>query len=265
VGFAARTCLMSLRCVYTDIDDTLLGPGASLFRNGEGRFTMLPARALEACHRAGCEVMLMSGRRRSQVAEDARLIGQSAYCFEIGGGLVIDDELTWLCGELNPRDGCVRTPFDLIEESGAPALLLKSYAGALEPHAPWHAEREVSHLFRGLVDVSEAQAVLDRDGHAGLRVVDNGAISGDRRVYHLIPAAASKFAAVRAHMQARGYRQAECIAVGDSREDLGVIDLVSRFFLVANAPEDDPRAERTESGYGEGFYEAVIRSLAELR
>lgn len=263
MGLATHTCLMALRCVYTDIDDTLLGPGASLFRNGDGRFTMLPARALEACHRAGCEVMLMSGRRRSQVAEDARLIGQTAYCFEIGGGLVIDGEQTWLCGDLDPRDG--RTPWELIEASGAPSLLLDSYAGAVEPHAPWHVGREVSHLFRGLVDVPEAQALLEREGHGGLRLVDNGAISGGRRVYHLIPAVVSKFAAVRAHMQARGYGPHECIAVGDSREDLGVIDLVGRFFLVANAPEDDPRAERTESEYGDGFYEAVIRSLAEQR
>ena len=254
---------MALRCVYTDIDDTLLGPSASLFRDAEGGFTILPARALEACHRAGCEVMLMSGRRRSQVAEDARIIGQTAYCFEIGGGLVIDGEQTWLCGDLNPGDG--RTPWELIGQSGAPALLLDAYEDRLEPHAPWHVGREVSHLFRGLVDVSEAQALLQREGHAGLRLVDNGAISGGRRVYHLVPAAASKFAAVRAHMQARGYGPGECIAVGDSREDLGVVDLVSRFFLVANAPEDDPRAERTESGYGDGFYEAVIRSLAELR
>ena len=66
-------------------------------------------------------------------------------------------------------------------------------------------------------------------------------------------------------MQARGYARSECIAVGDSREDLGVIDLVERFFLVANAPEEHARAERTEAGYGDGFYEAVVRSLAERR
>ena len=254
---------MALRCVYTDLDDTLLGPNASLFQNGDGGFTLLPARALEACHRAGCEVMLMSGRRRSQVAEDARLIGHTAYSFEIGGGLVIDGEETWLCGDLNPRDG--RSPWTLIEESGAPALLLEAYAGDLEPHTPWHLGREVSHLFRGRVDAEAAQALLAADGHRALRLVDNGAISGGRRVYHLIPAVVSKAAAVSAHMQARGYAARECIAVGDSREDLGVIDLVSRFFLVANAPEEDARAERTEASYGEGFYEAVIRSLAESR
>jgi hypothetical protein len=55
--------------------------------------------------------------------------------------------------------------------------------------------------------------------------------------------------------------------VGDSREDLDVAGVVGRFFLVANgaAGELPPNAERTEAPMGEGFYEAVIRSLAEAR
>ena len=44
---------MSLRCVYTDLDGTLLGAGASLFTDHDGGFSMMQARALEACHRAG--------------------------------------------------------------------------------------------------------------------------------------------------------------------------------------------------------------------
>ena len=48
---------MSLRCVYTDLDGTLLGAGASLFTDEEGRFSMFQARALEACSRAGVEVV----------------------------------------------------------------------------------------------------------------------------------------------------------------------------------------------------------------
>jgi hypothetical protein len=63
--------------------------------------------------------------------------------------------------------------------------------------------------------------------------------------------------------------------VGDSREDLEVASSVGRFFLVANAVEEDPElramlapfpnVEVTEAGHGEGFYEAVVRSLAEAR
>jgi hydroxymethylpyrimidine pyrophosphatase-like HAD family hydrolase len=253
---------MPLRCVYTDLDGTLLGRGASLFHDGEGQFTLLAGRALEACHRSGVEVVPISGRRRGQVAEPARLIGATAYCFEIGGGLVVDGEETWLCGDFQPRDG--QTPWELVDGSGAPALLLDTYADTLELHTPWDRGREVTHLFRGLVDVAAANTLLADEGHAGVRLLDNGTIDAHRRCYHLAPATASKAAAVAAHMQARGYASADCIAVGDSHEDSEVAPIVGQLFLVANADPDlpaGPNTTRTEDSHGAGFYEAVIQSL----
>ena len=258
---------MGIRCVYTDLDGTLLGRGASLFRTAEGEFTLLAARALEACHRAGAEVVIASGRRRAQVMEDARLIGQTAYIFEVGSGLVIDGETTFLTGDLQPTED--ETVHAQIAAGGAPEVLVRHYPGQLEPHAPFHVGREVSHLFRGSVNADEANELLVAEGHADLRLVDNGEIEPDTHTYHLIPAAASKARAVAAHMQARGYAREECVAVGDSREDLEVAGVVGRLFLVANAVAGDPGAfgnvERTEAEMSEGFYEAVIRALAESR
>jgi phosphoglycolate phosphatase len=255
---------VAIRCVYTDLDGTLLGKGASLFRTAEGDFTLLAARALEACHRAGAEVVIKSGRRRAQVMEDARLMGQTSYIFEVGSGMVIDGELTFLTGDLQPRED--RTIHAQIEESGAPALLLERYAGRLEPHAPWHVNREVSHLFRGTIEVAEANELLEAEGRGALRLVDNGEIEDGRHAFHLIPAVSSKAAAVTAHMRARGYERDECIGVGDSREDLDVAEVVGRFFLVANADVADvPGVERTEAPMSEGFYEAVVRAIAESR
>ncbi|MBA3261271.1 MAG: HAD family phosphatase [Thermoleophilaceae bacterium] len=258
---------MAIRCVYTDLDGTLLGKGASLFRTAEGDFTLLAARALEACHRAGVEVVIKSGRRRAQVMEDARLMGQSAYIFEVGSGMVIDGELTFLTGDLQPREG--QTIHAQIDELGAPALLLERYAGRLEPHSPWHEHREVSHLYRGLIDVDEANELLAAEGHTALRLVDNGEIEDGLHAFHLIPAVSSKSGAVAAHMRARGYAGEECVGVGDSREDLEVAEVVGRFFLVANATVADssanPGVERTEAAMSEGFYEAVMRAIAESR
>ena len=267
-----------LRCVYTDLDGTLLGKGASLFHDADGKFSLLPARALEACFRAGVEVVLKSGRRKAQVMEDARLIGQTAYIYEMGCGLVIDGEETLLTGDLVPSDG--KTIHDKIEESGARQLLFDTYPGRLEHHDPWHRNRDISHLMRGLVDATEADQLLADHGHGNLRLVDNGVIAprdslkdldGPPHVYHLIPREGSKVRAVERHMRARGYRPEECIALGDSREDLGVAPIVGRFFLVANGPEKDPdimraagpNVEVTEGRNGDGFYEAVIRTLAE--
>jgi hydroxymethylpyrimidine pyrophosphatase-like HAD family hydrolase len=271
---------MAIRCVYTDLDGTLLGRGASLFRDAEGGFTLLPARALEACHRAGVEVVIKSGRRKAQVMEDARLLGQTAYIYEVGCGLVIDGDEWFLTGDLQPTPE--KTVHEQIYESGAPQLLLEAYPDRLEPHAPWHRDRQFSHLMRGLVDSAEADGLLAERGLGHLRLVDNGVIApkdslpdlpGPPHAYHLIPREASKTAAVARHRQARGYAADECIGVGDSREDLDVARVVGRFFLVANAVDRDPavreaiggagNVEITEARNGEGFYEAVIRTLAE--
>jgi hypothetical protein len=269
-----------VRCLYCDLDGTLLGRGASLLHDGEGQFTLMGVRALEACHRAGAEVVIYSGRRKAQVFEDARLIGASAYIYEVGCGLVIDGDEEFLTGDLVPGE---KTIHDQITASGAPELLLDHYAGRLEYHSPWHLDREVSHLFRGSVDTAEADELLRSRGHGNLRLVDNGAIR--RRsptldveglhAYHLIPAGASKARAVARHMQARGYRPDECIAVGDSREDIEAAGVVGTFWLVANAVERDSTLLEAIAGrdnvrvaaesHGAGVYEAVVTTLAGRR
>jgi phosphoglycolate phosphatase len=199
------------------------------------------------------------------VMEDARLLGQSSYIFEVGAAMVVDGETTFLTGEFQPRDG--ESVHDQIAATGAPELLLGRYEGRLEYHAPFHLGREVSHVFRGSLDALEANELLAAEGHADLRLVDNGEIEPGTHTFHLIPASVSKACAVAAHMRARGYAREECVGVGDSAEDLDVAEVVGRLFLVANAAAGDTsrfsNVERTEGAMSEGFYEAIIRSLAE--
>src|SRR5271157_1217731 len=95
----------AMRCLYADLDGTLLGPGASLLRGGDGRFSSLAVRALEACWGADVEVVLYSGRRQASVFESARLLGCRAYVFELGCGVVIDGELEWLTDGVVPSPG----------------------------------------------------------------------------------------------------------------------------------------------------------------
>ena len=274
-----------MRCLYVDLDGTLLGPDASLLTGADGRFSLLGVRALEACARAGAEVVLYSGRKQSSVFEAARLIGSRSFIFEIGCGLVLDGELEWLTDGLAPSPEA-GTIYDQIEGSGAPALLLAHFAGRLENHTPWSAQRDVSHLFRGDVELVQAAAVLDEGGFGWLRLVDNGVIREAPalglmpglaivRAYHLIPAGSSKARAVARHMQARGYRSSDCIACGDSREDMDAAGVVGTFWLMANALERDPSLAASvrgragvrvaSEGYGAGVYEAVVTTLTETR
>ena len=272
---------MALRCVYTDLDGTLLGFRGSLFRDPEGNFSLRQARALEACHRAGVEVVIMSGRRESTVGSDARLLGQTSYIYEAGCGVMIDGERTLLTGSWTHGDDG-STPAERMIAAGLPDLLFEHFKGRLEWHAPWHTGRELSLLMRGKVDVAEANDLLRAQGHDDLRFLDNGALA--RRVegvderahaYHLVPGGASKGNGVAFHMRARGYDPGSCIAVGDSIEDLEAAASVGRFFMVANGPRFDPaltaelsrfaNATVTEGAMGDGFYEAVVSTLAERR
>ncbi len=264
-------------CLYLDLDGTLLGQGASLLHDGEGNVSIDGVRAMQACLRAGVEVVIMSGRRRTQVAEDARLLGQSSFIYEAGACLVLDGEEHWMTGDLLPGD---LTISQQIEDSGAPALLLESFPGRLEYHEPWHLNREVSHLFRGLVDAQEVDSLLARSGHGNLRLVDNGVVSRRSpaldglphvRCYHLVPAGASKAAAVALHMRARGLSRGDVFAIGDSREDLACAEHVGVMWLVANAVERDgsireaiaahANARVCSAGHGSGVYEAVVSTL----
>jgi hydroxymethylpyrimidine pyrophosphatase-like HAD family hydrolase len=262
-----------VRCLYVDLDATLLGSGGAVTRDGDGRFTLLGLRALEACHRADVMVVVMSGRPRAMLAGDVRLLGLGDYVFEAGAGFVLDGEVHWL----TEPDSNAR-----IVASGAAALLTERFGGRLEVD-PQH--REATQLLRGNVDVAEAEALLEEHGHGALRLIDNGpsyhhsealaAALPSVRAYHLSPRAVSKAAAVAAHARARGFAREDCMAVGDSREDLEVAEAVGALWLVANAVDHDPEisaqlarhpnARLAQDAHGPGVYEAVVTTLAERR
>ncbi len=268
---------MALRCLYTDLDGTLLGSGASLFRDSEGGFSKAQAQMLEACHRVRAEVVIMSGRREAQVHSDSRLIGQTSYIYEAGCAMAIDRERTLLTGDWEPNEA--GTVVERILAAGIAELLFSHFEGRLEWHEPWHTGRELSLLMRGKVDVTEANLLIVEAGHEQLRFLDNGAITRrmdaieQAHAYHVVPGEASKAKAVAAHMRARGYLPEECIAAGDSIEDLEVARHVGRFFCVANGPEHDPALAAALSSYdnvtvtegrmGDGVYEGVVSTLAE--
>jgi hypothetical protein len=203
------------------------------------------------------------------VGDIARLLGLGSYVCELGACVVLDGATHWLTGDL-ATSGEHGSAHELIERSGAPALLLERFAGRLEPHAPWDRGREVSHLFRGRVDVAEADALLAGHGHGSLRLLDNGS-SGAGRVYHLLPRSASKAAGVAHHRRARGRPRAGCAAVGDSPEDVAVAEAVGHVWLVGNALDGDPALRHavglrtdvsvTAGHYGAGVLEAVRAAL----
>ena len=168
--------------------------------------------------------------------------------------MVLDGEEHWLTGNMQPGE---LTIAQQIERSGAPALLLEHYAGRLEHHEPWHTEREVSHLFRGLVDARggrrAAGGARPRGAAAGGQRRRSAAAPRRSRTWSRCAATTSCRRAPRRRRRwrstssVRGYAREETFAVGDSREDLACAAHVQTFWLVANAVAARPvdRARRS--------------------
>jgi hydroxymethylpyrimidine pyrophosphatase-like HAD family hydrolase len=266
-----------LRAVYTDLDGALLGRGGSIFRDADGAFTLRPAEALGACFDAGVEVVPTTARKAAQAAADARMLGSSSVVYELGCAVLIDGSR-----HAHPRVrpvGGPSTPAGRMAESGIPELLFAAFPGRLEYHDPWHLGREFTVLMRGNIDLARARDLLRGAGRDDLEVVDNGVIDqrmpgvGEVHAYHLVLAGTSKAGGVRLHQGVRGYAREECIAYGDSFEDLGLAEVVSELFVPANGPRHDsrlavaigeiPNATVTAGSMGDGFFEAVHRVLRE--
>src|SRR3954454_19978294 len=260
---------MGLRSLYIDLDRTLLGRGGSLFHDGDGRFSSEGARAVERCLAQDIEIVIVTGRALERVRDLALLFGQTSFVFEAGAGVVVDEEKHWETGAVPRRPGV--SVHRQIADRGVPELLVSHFCGDLHHPERLNAGRRVTHVLRGVVDLGHANALLAAHGHDDLQLIDNGRREDGRHVYHLAPAGTGKAAGVRRHRELRGYCPSECIAVGDSREDIGIASEVGTFWLVANALWVDPslaacadarpNVRIAEAAFGAGVHEAVMATL----
>lgn len=244
-----------MRVCYLDLDETLLGQGGGLFRDGEGRFSHEGVRALEALHAAGVPSVLVSGRRLAELRAIARMLGADGAIGELGA-----------CDAGYPTtDG--QSVHQAIAATGIVDTLLAWANGRLEPYLPWAIGREGSHLLVGHAD-PDAIELVHTLSRGALRLVDNGAVGDDgRRAYHLLPAGAGKGPAVARDIARRGARASACLAVGDSRADLELSTVVGVLAIVRNGADDDPSLAAdapwvTRESHGAGVREAVERWLA---
>lgn len=246
---AALDSLAAVEVTYTDLDGTLLGPGGSLLIDADGRPSTLTAQAVARVNAAGLVAVVTTGRNRIQCAEITRLLGWRGFIAELGCVIVPDrgaDPIfntgDWPESALAPAE----TPAERIERAGATAALMRAFPGLLEPHAPYHLNREGTVLLRGLVDLEEAQSVLAKLD-VPVAIVDNGIVHPiatglaelpEVHAYHLMPPGVSKVGAVREDLARRGLTRAQSAAIGDAVTDVGMADACALGVVVANAFED---------------------------
>lgn len=243
------------RVCYLDLDETLLGHGGGILRDGAGAFSYESIRAFETLHAAGVPVVLVSGRRLAELRAIARMLGADGALGELGA-----------CDAGYPTaDG--QNVHQSIAATGIVETLLTLAKGDLEPYLPWALGREGSHLLVGRA-TDQTMNLVQTLSRGTLRLVDNGGTSDGRRAYHLLPAGAGKGPAVASDIVRRGADATACLAVGDSRADLELVGVVGLVAIVANGVDEDPglatRAQWiTQSRHGAGVLEAVERWLAD--
>jgi hydroxymethylpyrimidine pyrophosphatase-like HAD family hydrolase len=272
---SVRERLAEARVLFTDLDGTLLGRGASLLSDGQGRPTLDTVEAIVELNRAGSHVVITSGRNTKQLREITRLLDWADFIGELGcvrsydrGSRVVYETGDWPNDAL--REG--ETPYEAIEREGAVELLRKRFPGLIEYHDPWHLDREVTHILRGNVPIPEAQAALDTLT-LPVTIVDNGIIHprhhtlvGVTEVHaiHLVPTGASKQRSIAGYLAERSMRRSSALAIGDSSADIGMSDAVALMACVANGLDDPKLLEcarerdnvvATRASFGSGWAE----------
>ena len=246
---AALDALSRVDALYTDLDGTLLGLGGSVLVDGEGRPSTRTAEAIVRVNAAGLPVVITTGRNRQQCAEITRLLGWRGFIAELGCVIVPDRgaEPIYFTGDW--PDGTLRageTPFEAITRAGAPRVLEEAFPGHIEPHSPYHLDREATHVLRGFVDSARAQELLG-ELDVPIEIVDNGIIHPPRtglvelpeiHAYHLIPAGVHKPGAIERDLERRGLAREQAMAVGDSASDVAMADATALAVLVGNALGD---------------------------
>jgi hypothetical protein len=256
----AREALSRAEVLYTDLDGTLLGRGGSILTDLRGEPSLAAAEAVAGINRAGLPVVIVSARTACMLKEIARMLAWQDYLAEMGAVRVYGrgSDVVYDLGEWDERlTAAGERAYDVIEASGVITALMETFPGALEYHAPHHADREVTHLLRGHVDDDAAQDVLDASP-LPLSWLDNGVVNprstGLGRVeqihaYHVMPRGVDKASAITADLARRGLTREQAVMVGDSLADLEVHEAVGLTVLVANALRSETvRAEGSSIG-----------------
>ncbi len=251
-----RDRFSQVRYVFTDLDGTMMGPGSCVLRNAAGELSLDFVSTLNDLAAAGIEVIPCSGRNRSMLHEDTRLLGLNAYIGEMGGLIMLDrghNEWEYYTGDMpyDPASGL--TPHQVIEETGVCEEFVTRWPGMLEYHndmANGYKYREVTVGLRGEVVDAEAQAILDASG-LPLDWVDNGFLNYISapttlhlpadvrgRAFNIQPRGLDKGGAIARFCARRGIDPAETLSIGDASSDFLMARSTAAFILVENGLSD---------------------------
>lgn len=260
-----RERLSRVRYVFTDLDGTMLAPGSCAVADVDGNPSFDLIATLIELKRAGIEVIPCSGRNRSMLHEDSRLLGLKSYIGEMGGLLMLDREDSrweYYTADMDYDPSCGLSPHQVIERTGVCDEFANRWPGLLEYHndmSTGYKHREVTVGLRGEIPDEEARALLDESG-VNLDWADNGYLNyisaptslrlpeGVKgRAFNIMPKGLNKGRGIKRFCELRGIAANEALAIGDATSDFYMADAVGTFLLVENGLKNPTAEEFLES------------------
>ena len=249
-----------LKVIYSDLDGTLFNDRGCIIKDARGKYYFKAINLLEKINENSWDLVLVSGRNKYQLRYNAQMMGVNNYIAELGSELVYD-----LGKDVHVTFDNVRENFDITYEGKdlirIMELLMTEFPEKIESRMEWSRYRSFNALFFGEIDLDKANKLLEAEGYGSLVLVDNGfsnlidlRLKVDRlHIYNLMPRGVTKANAVRLDKKLRGFKDKNCIALGDSLEDLKMADEVKYFFLMKNALEHEDELEAELQKYNNVF------------
>lgn len=233
-----RERLAKVKYVFTDLDATMLAPGSCVLRDNDGNPSTKLVEAVVALARAGIQVVPTSGRNRTMIHEDARVLGLNSYIGEMGGLVMYDlkaNDWEYLTGDMpyDPACGPHAASGDradrCVREDSRPLAAIRS-STTTTCRLATNTARSPSACAADVPD-DEVQAILDEAG-CGLVWACNGHLTHlskpttlelerveDGRAFNINPAGLNKGVAIARFCEHLGIEREETLALGDSESD----------------------------------------------
>jgi len=252
--------ISDLKVIYSDLDGTLFNDQGSIIRDARDQYYFDALNLLEKINEKGWDLVLASGRTKDQLRYNAPMINVKNYISELGAELVYDvGENVHMTFE-NSKEN-----FDIIDEGKdlirITELLMTEFPEKIETKMEWSWNRSSTAVFFGEIDLNKANKLLETEGYGNLVLVDNGfsnlvelRLKVDRLyIYNLVPMGVTKASGLKLDKKLRGFRNENCIALGDSLEDLKMAAEVKYFFLMKNALDHEDELEAELQKYNNVF------------
>ncbi|MBM3713649.1 MAG: HAD-IIB family hydrolase [Actinobacteria bacterium] len=236
--------LKDLKVIYTDLDGTLVNDQGCVIKDVNGKFYFEGIKLFEKITRNNWDIVLVSGRSKVQLRYNAMLIGVKNYIPELGCEMVynLGEKVFIAFDNSKYKYEITNGGKDLVRII---KLFKKYFPGKIDSNLDWSIGRTYNALFFGEIDVKHANEILGQNGYEGLVLVDNGFSKlvnlnlnvRHLRIYNLVPKGVDKSSAIKLDKKIRGLENKNCIALGDSIEDLKMAKEVYAFFLMRDAVE----------------------------